>query len=517
MEKCSCPYYPTVIVPGIGQSKVDLTNYDGTRVKCAWPLDIDGKVLTKSIAPEAAKMVLTRKTNDFCAAVKKAVRAAISPLEVNADGIPKARLQPVSYRGDSVADCTAEEKRYIYRMIPLQELGEIVGEDHLFFFAYHSFGQPYETAAQLNEYIQNVKKRTGHDKVNLVPVSLGGSIATAYFDAYGDRNDVHRVAYFVPAANGSTLLADVFDGKFDFSDPKALLSAVLDSKTIEAVLKASRFFPKDALEKAARAAVDAILESFFFNSPAMWAVLPFEKYPEEREKYLSGTGHGTLRAKTDRFYRAQSHLCELLTTQQERGVEFFSICGYDNALLPFAGSKNVNSDTVVDFKSASLGGFAAPAGERLPEEYEPVFDRCTDKTHIHVSPQHTVDVGAGLFPDSTFCFEKQVHDDTAYNDVALAICREILTNDSFKSVYSDPRFPQFNYTRNTKKIRNELLPKEKELVELDLHDHIRRELVDAADEAEDMLSQTIVHPGEAERSEARLREAVLSATPDLSK
>lgn len=166
MEKCSCPYYPTIIVPGIGQSKVDLTDYGGTRVKCAWPLDIDGKVLAKSIAPEAAKMVLTRKTDAFCAAVKKAVRAAVAPLEVNSDGIPKARLQPVSYRGDSLAECSADEKRYIYKMVPLQELGAIIGESHLFFFAYHSFGQPYETAAQLNEYIQNVKKRTGHDKVN---------------------------------------------------------------------------------------------------------------------------------------------------------------------------------------------------------------------------------------------------------------------------------------------------------------------------------------------------------------
>ena len=61
----------------------------------------------------------------------------------------------------------------------------------LFFFAYNSFGQPYETAKALDSYIQNVKRLTGSDKVNLVPVSLGGSVATAYFDAYKERDDIH--------------------------------------------------------------------------------------------------------------------------------------------------------------------------------------------------------------------------------------------------------------------------------------------------------------------------------------
>ena len=148
----------------------------------------------------------------------------------------------------------------------MEELAEVIGEDHLYFFAYNSFGQPYETAKRLNDYIQNVKKETGHDKVNLIPVSLGGSIATAYFDAYGENNDVNRVCYIVPATNGSTLIADIFSKNLDLSNPTSLLNMFLDSKTIESLEKLLKRFHKDTAENIVGALVDALLETFLDNS-----------------------------------------------------------------------------------------------------------------------------------------------------------------------------------------------------------------------------------------------------------
>ena len=145
-------------------------------------------------------------------------------------------------------------------------------------------------------------------------------------------------------------------------------------------------------------------------------------------------------------------------------------------LLPFAGTKNLNSDTIVDFKSASLGGYSVGPDKKLPDDYEPVFDRCQNKEHNHVSPDGTVDLGTAIFPDSTFCFKYQVHDDVAYNDVALSLCKEILTNKNFKDVYSDPRFPQFNGSRDIFRIKYRLLPKVDELLKKDLPEDIKNSL-----------------------------------------
>jgi hypothetical protein len=158
---------------------------------------------------------LKKSDKAFCKALKKAISEAVTPLRVNKKGVSTENLHIVDYDGNSLKNCSADDKRYIYKMVPMEELAEVIGEDHLYFFAYNSFGQPYETAKRLNDYIQNVKKETGHDKVNLIPVSLGGSIATAYFDAYGEQGDVNRVCYFVPATNGSTLIADIFSKNLD--------------------------------------------------------------------------------------------------------------------------------------------------------------------------------------------------------------------------------------------------------------------------------------------------------------
>ena len=45
MSECNCGYYPTVVIPGIGQSKTALYSADGKMLKTAWPVDIDGKKL----------------------------------------------------------------------------------------------------------------------------------------------------------------------------------------------------------------------------------------------------------------------------------------------------------------------------------------------------------------------------------------------------------------------------------------------------------------------------------------
>ncbi|MBO7179749.1 MAG: hypothetical protein J6V78_05355 [Clostridia bacterium] len=512
MDKCNCSYCPTIIVPGIGQSKVDLYSDNNERIKCAWPLDVDTKAFVKRIIPSGIKLLITKSDKSFCKSLKNAISEAVKPLRVNKEGVSTENLRVVDYDGHSLKDCKPDDRRYIYKMVPMEPLAEVIGEDHLYFFAYNSFGQPYETAKRLDEYIQNVKKETGHDKVNLIPVSLGGSIATAYFDAYGSKNDVNRVCYFVPATNGSTLIADAFSKNLDLSNPTSLLQMFLDSKTVDLIGNLLKRFHKDTAEHIVDALVDGLLETFLRNCPGMWAVVPKEKYESYRDKYLIGDEYKILREKTDRFYKAQSNLRELLTNIEKQGTRFFAVCGYDLPLLPFAGTKNLNSDTIVDFKSASLGGYAVAPNEKLPEDYKPQYDRCQNKEHNHISPEGTVDLGTAIFPDSTFCFRHQVHDDVAYNDVALLLCKEILTNESFVGVYSDPRFPQFNGTRDVFRIKYRLLPRVDELLKKDLPEDIKNSILKSVEEVNAMFNNTIIKDRtEADEITKRFDEIVKKA------
>lgn len=513
---CQCGYYPTVIVPGIGQSKVELLNNEGDKVKLAWPLDLDTNALLKKIAPAAIKMIALRADRGFTDVLYSSLCEGLSPLASTVDGIPKAQLRVVSYP-QSLAECTDDERRFIYRMVPMEGLAEIIGESHTYFFAYHSFGQPYETAKELHLFIQNVKEKTGHDKVNLIPVSLGGSISIAYFDAYGDRKDINRVMNFVPAINGTSIASDVFAGDVNYDNSGDVFNAILDRNTAEKLASFMKILPKGMGRKITETVLLALMDTIFINSPAMWAVVPRERYETLREKYLCDGKHDALKAKADRFHRAQNNYEELLKLQEERGVEFFTICGYGKNLAGFVKSTEVNSDAVIDLYSASLGAYSVPAGETLPEDYVPVKERCKNKAHDHISPDRSVDAGAGLFPDTTWFFSNQIHDYIAYNDVALALCVEVLTNKDFKDVYTNPNFPQFNGTRNVREIKK-LLPRAKELLETELHDYIKYELVKAVAESEELLTYTIVKDNSlAEKATARLSAAVRAAEPDLTK
>jgi hypothetical protein len=86
MEKCSCGFCPTIIIPGIGQSKVDLYSEDNQRIKCAWPLDIDSKAFVKQLIPSGLKLLITKNDKSFCKNLKKAVKEAVKiPVFANGD------------------------------------------------------------------------------------------------------------------------------------------------------------------------------------------------------------------------------------------------------------------------------------------------------------------------------------------------------------------------------------------------------------------------------------------------
>ena len=158
---------PCIVLPGIGQSKVELLDKKGEKIKMAWPLDVNGDELLGKLKGPLMKMMLFRKDAGFSDKVASLLAEAADPVAVNPDGTMKNNVRVVTY--PRLSDCTEDEKRYIYKMVPMQKLTAVIGEENLYFFAFNSFGEPYKTARALDAYIQQVKEETGSDRVNLVP------------------------------------------------------------------------------------------------------------------------------------------------------------------------------------------------------------------------------------------------------------------------------------------------------------------------------------------------------------
>lgn len=431
---------PCVILPGIGQSKVEMLDGNGNKVKMAWPLDFDTDQLLPALKGPMMKMMLFRKDMGFTDTVAKLIREIADPLATNPDGTMKNPVRVVSYPY-SLAKCSEAERKYIYRMVPMQRLSDIIGEENVYFFSYNSFGQPYETAKLLDEFIQQIKAETGSDKVNLIPVSMGGALSTAYFDAYGDKHDVKRVLYFVAALEGSKLIADILAKNIKPENGLAIVELLTNKATAEKMQPLIKMMPEGIPGKLLEKALDALIDTAIVNSPSLWSVVPPQDYPALAEKYLASKP--VLKAQTDRFCKAQARVRELITEQKENGTEFFACVGYGLQLFSLAASDKLSSDTIIHLASTTLGATAAAPGEKLDESL------LTENSIL--SPDGDVDASTGFLPDATWYFKGQVHDDIAYNDTALNIAARVLSDDTFKNVHSDPAFPQFGLAQDNRK------------------------------------------------------------------
>ena len=89
----------------------------------------------------------------------------------------------------------------------------------------------YTIARRLNAYVENVvKAQTGAEKVNLVFISLGGTISTAYFDLYArtdEMNELHKVIFADSAVDGSYLLSDILNRNLSLYDSDYLRTEMI--------------------------------------------------------------------------------------------------------------------------------------------------------------------------------------------------------------------------------------------------------------------------------------------------
>ena len=469
-------YIPTILIPGIGQSRVDLLDKNGNRVKRAWPFDLDSKALIKKLTGPLTKMMMFRKDAGFSDAVAKLVEEVVAPLAMNSDGSSKENLRVVSFP-KSVAEVTDDERRFIYRMVPVETLSEIIGEENLFFFAYNSFGNLYATAAEFDKFVDMVLEKTGSDKVNLVPISLGGCVANAYLQKYAHKKAVNRVVNFVAALDGSILISDLLSNNINYDDVTSILS-LFGGGSVEEIKPMLKVLPAGVMEVTVEKAIKVLTDAVLANSTMMWGVIPRDYYGELSARLISDSAHSIVKAQADQFYEAHKDYEKFIRDLEADGIEFFNICGYGKQLIPIVASTRVSSDTIIGTVSESMGATVAPLGDVLPD---------TDAKYR--SPDGTIDASTSLEPDRTWFFKNQQHDGIAYNDVALEIAKKILTEPEFNSVFSDERFPQFNNARSAGRIKKYIMKAEQKLTGfVNNPDEIEKAIADA----KKFLDNTIV-------------------------
>lgn len=510
-----CGKSPSVVIPGLFQSEVLCYDDNGELM-----LDSQGNVRTgpffmdtqevvidavkKALLPLSKTLITQRDDQkEFANALGDVLgEALLERVKSDDNGNFVHNIQAVKYT-TSIARMNAHDKAWALNAIPLNSYIDVAGADHLYFFSYSSLDNMERLAAQVKELIETAKRETGHDKVNVVPISQGGSIFNAVMEYYPEiKEDIDRVIYVVPATDGSDLIGDIYaygfidddDALYDYMFPLLLgeesewLGYIIDLLV--------RVIPKDVLNETLDIAVDKLISEYLVNSTAIWGLIPTESYPIAREKYLMDDSKATIREQTDRFYQAQLNVQKNILEFKESGVEFFDIVGYNHSLYPIVDSwDEVNADGIIQLSSTAIGATSAKVGEKLPEGYTQqgnAYSTCSDPTHNHIDPYNIVDASTGLLPDHTFYFYNHNHERTGGCDVIIGLAVRLLWDKSFTDVYSYPNeYPQFNDSRFTKNVTSKINnAKRLDLTNVSPED--AQELKEATAELEAQLALTVV-------------------------
>lgn len=476
-KDCDCEYCPSIVIPGIFQSKVRYLDENGNEMLTeegkpyAAPFfmkstdEIVKQALEEALIPLAGLLLTQTDIDNRCATAVAEVLgdALLSNIALDNHGKVIKNIQADRYT-TSLANLTKEEREYALDQIPLDLYVDIAGLDHLYFFSYHSTGNMIDNVKELYELIQIAKEETGHDKVNLVPISQGGSVENALMQYYRDNgfafeDDINRVCYVVPAADGASVLGDIYHyGLLDDDDALYgyMFPSLLDKDQeylaylINLIL---RILPNADVNNIIDTAVQILVEDYLEYSTMLWALIPSKDYPDCRKMYLSDPEDVYVREQTDWYYNAQVNSRDYILEYQEKGVEFFDIVDYNVTMYQIVDCwDDVNADGIIHLDSESFGATSVAVDVSLPDDYVQANTYCSDPSHNHIDEARLVDASTGILCETTFYFKNQNHEKTARNDVIMRLAIRILTDETFENVYSDPAFPQFNYARDSRGI-----------------------------------------------------------------
>lgn len=353
---------------------------------------------------------------------------------------------------------------FINRQVDITSYCEKYGYDHTYYYSYASFGNILDTAKGLAEYVEMVKAQTGHDKVSIVFISLGGTIGNVFLTDYCDPDSIDRIVYAACAADGSYLLGDLMGGKSTLKDGNVLYNDLIPNivalaaeeymslaylgNTIARAIPQALF--SDFLEEALQRGIDECIGKLIRNCQSMWALVPSAQYPELSAKYISDADHAELKALTDRYYEIQKNAPATIKKLSDEGMDIFVVCGYDLELPAAVEHYKLSADNIIQSSSTSLGATFADCGSVLPDDYKPAIDAS------YISPDGIVDAGTCALPDRTWFVKGQSHLklQSAVNDV-IEMCVQIVTDHSITdSRVNNGGYPQFTEYRDLSEIES---------------------------------------------------------------
>ncbi len=340
---------------------------------------------------------------------------------------------------------------------------ETMIDDHVwdnvysYVYVYDARQDPLEIADDLHEYIESVRRVTGHRRVAVLSRCMGTEMCMAYFEKYGWK-DIDTFFSYSSAAMGTTIFSEIFAGKleldldsiseyysekyaYDTSESKQLIMTLLEIIT---QLRAFGLTEKALNRLFARLKVDLvprILKSSFATSPGYWSMVGPDDY-EDAKAFLfknDADQYKDLIKRIDEYDRVVRQPMKETLKKMNNDVKICILAKYGFQMIPATASQHEQSDDKITMKDQSFGATGAKFGKTLSDAY---IKKAIAQGHgRYISPDRIIDASTALLPDQTWFVKNIRHNDFPghFYDLVIRMTR----SDRQLTVYDDPAYPQF--------------------------------------------------------------------------
>jgi len=504
--------YPVILIHGILQSDVFLYEDDERVYPQREPFpEFDESALIRQLLLPLLGSLLFQMDLGLSRALRTALLDSSELLRTDEAGRLLRDFRTVRYPV-SLAELSEAQRDRVYGTLPIRGLAEHAGEENVYFFTYNSFGHHRDIVDELYEFIQEVLERHDVERVNLVPISLGGTLFNGLIEYYPSvHSQLSNVVITVGAMDGSNLAGDLYTRNLRFDNLSlyhTLFPEILGDNVLGTVANiALRFVSKPLLMRILNTVIDTLIGEVLSYHTNLMALVPSAQYAQMRELWLMGDSHAQVRAYMDAYHQAQVNAHDNIQSIIDQGGRVYVIAEFDyGSALPIGHTHAQNGDGLIPVASAGLGVTAAPFGQTLSAEHIAGVDP------RYISPCEVVDVSTALLPDQTWLFKEQDHEGTGRSDVIIRLITRLATDAEHVDVFSMPEWPQFNWGRET---RNHYWEQQQIQGILNdsgrnLTDEQRAQLIEAVQIADDMFANTHVDPAETEAAYRALHDALVA-------
>ncbi len=435
---------PIVMVSGFGATALAIDGEPVFPPSMETILDAVGINEDLTLEKALAELEIWMQDEGYVVQLAAIVSRIMENIRINSDGTSTYDVKPI-ISGAENTSLAAFKKLDMLDYVPytgsefldMELIGDRIGDENVFNFMY-DWRMDYDLVAdEFKEYIDDVLEITGADKVSIYSVSQGCLVVGQYLYKYAELEQTDKVIFDTPVLGGATFVSDLLTPGQTLLNFPVILSLLSDILHIEVDFTGlSSILEGDFITGAIDIGKLQCILPAILPCIAFWQMVPVDMFEERASVLLDKKENAEVIKAVKNFHNGfMSNITATFENATEHGstISIKACTGFD-----LVTPSDEYSDAIVDMKY-SCGAICAPYGETFPENYKQAVK--TGKNHI--SPDRTVDISAGYWPDRTWIFNGLFHGQVEWCKKSLALVEELLYTDNIKDAYSSYEFPQF--------------------------------------------------------------------------